>query len=105
MRLESGLGVVGVDQEISRGEHRKRGERSLTALRSRDSVDVEKRELAVPRVGLGPLYLIQLSSLMVYGDGGSSFPRSSGLNIRRPRKLVRIGLDERSPSNDSNEES
>ena len=58
MRPESGLGVVEVDQEISRGEHRKRGEKSLTALTSRDSVDVEERESAVLPVGLGPLYLI-----------------------------------------------
>ena len=84
-----------VDQKILRGEHRKRGERSLTALRPRDSVDVEGKESAVFRVALGHLYLICFSSLMVYGNGGSSFPKSFGLNIRRPRKLGRIGLDKR----------
>lgn len=96
LRPEFGLGVVGLDQETSRGEHRKRGERSLTALRPGDSVNVEKRESAALQVALGPQCLVYFSSLMVYGDGGSSFPKSFGLNIRRPRKLARIGLDERS---------
>ena len=78
---------MGFDLEILRGENRKRGERS---------VDVEKRESAVLRIALGPLYLICFSGLMVYGDGGSSFPKAFGLNIRRSRKLGPIGLDERS---------
>ena len=96
LRSEFGLGVGGLNPEVSRGEHHKRGERSLTALRSRNSVDVEKRGSAVLQVALGPQYLICFSSLMVYGEVGSSFPRSFGMNIRRPRKLGRIGLDERS---------
>ena len=96
MRPEFGLGVVGVDQETSRGEHRKRGERSLTALGPRDSVDIEKRESGALQVVLGHQYLVCFSSLMVYGDGGSSFPKSFGLNIRRPKKPARIGLDESS---------
>ena len=96
MRPEFGLGVMGVVQETSRGEHRKRGERSLTALRPRDSVDIEKTESEVLQIVLGSQYLVCFSSLVVYEDGGSSFPKSFGLNIRRPRKPARIGLDERS---------
>ena len=96
MRPEFELGAVGLDQAISRGEHHKRGERSLTALRSQNSVDVEKREPAVPQVDLRLQYLFCFSSLMVYGHVGSSFPRAFGLNIWHPGKLGRIGLDDRS---------
>ena len=95
MRPEFGLGVVGLDQELSRGEHHKRGERSLTALRSQHFVDLEKREPAVPQVDLRLQDLFCSSSLMVCGHVGASFPRAFGLNIWHPRKLGRIGLDER----------
>ncbi len=96
VRPEFGLGAVGLDQKISRGEHHKRGEKSLTALRSQNSVAVEEREPVALQGDLRLRYLICFSSLMVHGHVDSSFARAFDLNIWHPRRLGRIGLDERS---------